>query len=329
MSKSNFLTKRQLIDSRYQISRILQENELLRTYVALDTKLPGKPQCILKLLSPTSADLFLQGKQQLQREAEILASLGKHSQIPELMAYSTEEGLYYLVREYIAGISLAEKLIPGPRLRESTVVRILSDLLEVLEFIHSQGLVYRDLKPENIVRREEDGKLVLIDFQAIAPVINPGNSISLVAGSPAYLPSEQINGEAQYSSDIYAVGIIAIQALTGVHPDPRYGGGFPRSETGEIQWQDLAMVSNGLGAVLSRMVSYDWRDRYSNATEALNALLYGQNYDPANSSPSLSGTNSNLSPRARKWIMVSIFVLGIASTIVTILFIKWLIDLAD
>ena len=329
MSSSHSFTKRQLIDGRYQIKAILQEDGLLRTYLALDTKLPGQPQCILKLLSPVTADLFLQAKQQLQREAEMLVTVGKHPQIPKLMAYSNEQGLDYLVREYIAGVSLAEELITGQRLGESAVVRIGADLLEVLEFIHSQGLVYRDLKPDNIVRRKEDGKLVLIDFQALAPLILPSNSIHLVTGSPAYLPSEQINGEVQYSSDIYAVGIIAIQALTGVHPDRRYGGGFKRSVTGEIEWRELAIVSDGLGAVLSRMVSYDWRDRYPNATEALNALLYRQNYYTANSSSPLSTTNSDLSSVRRRWIMVSIFVLGIASTILTVLFIKWLIDLSD
>ena len=211
------------------------------------------------------------------------------------MAYSEEEGECYLAREYISGTSLAEEL-QGKRLGESVVIEILTDLLTVLEFIHSQGLIYRDLQPKHVIRRQEDGKLVLIHFQGM---IEGG----LIKVNRGYIPSEQMRGEAQFSSDIYAVGIIGIQGLTGVHSVESFALG----DKGEILWQDLAMVGEGLARVLNRMTSYDWRHRYSTVRAAINALNRQENY------------TSNES--------FSIMVLGVAATIIIVLIIKWLISL--
>ncbi|MBC6418017.1 MAG: protein kinase [Prochloron sp. SP5CPC1] len=305
---NHYLTPGQLIDRRYQIIATLQEDELKGSYLAVDTKLPQKPQCFLKIISARESQNLL------RQEAEILATLGKHPQIPALMAYSEDEGECYLAREYISGTNLAEEL-QGKRLGESVVIDILTDLLIVLEYIHSQGLIYRDLQPKHVIRRQEDGKLVLIHFQAM---IGGG----LIGVNRGYIPSEQMRGEAQFSSDIYAVGIIGIQGLTGVHPVE----GLAVGERGEILWQDLAMVGDGLARVLNRMTSYDWRDRYSTAQSAINALHRQENYTP-NQSLSLSPAPETLSPAPKKWLTLSIMVLGVASTILIVLFIKWLISL--
>jgi len=94
-------------------------------------------------------------------EAEILEKLGRHAQIPQLLAYFEEDEEFYLV-EFIKGHCLKNELIIGKHFPDFTVV--LKDILGILAFIHKQGVIHRDIKPGNIIRREQDGRAVLIDF---------------------------------------------------------------------------------------------------------------------------------------------------------------------
>ncbi|MDJ0676032.1 MAG: FHA domain-containing protein, partial [Calothrix sp. MO_167.B42] len=172
-------------------------------------------------------------------------------------------------------------------------IQMLIEVLKILEFVHSQGVIHRDIKPDNLIRNALDHKLFLIDFGAIKQVrsqvaMNPrgagqrimplGNSqnaiassnhnITIAVGTPGYMPSEHIRRVPRPSSDIYALGMMAIQALTGIHPhklqdDPH---------TGEILWQHLAFVSSELAGILTKMTRYHFKDRYQTATETLYAL---------------------------------------------------------
>ncbi len=153
------------------------------------------------------------------------------------------------------------------------MIRLLKDILEVLAFVHQKGVIHRDLKPSNIMRRESDGKIVLIDFGAVKQVATQianaqgQTRFTIVIGTHGYMPSEQANGHPTLSSDIYAVGVICIQALTGINPafptDPR---------TGEIIWRNQTQVSPKLADIIDKMICYDYRQRYQSADEALQAL---------------------------------------------------------
>jgi serine/threonine protein kinase len=206
-------------------------------------------------------------------EAQTLAQLGHHDRIPRLLAYFEQSGEFYLVEEFIEGRSLELELVRGYRLSETLVIQILDDLLSILEYTHSQGVIHRDIKPDNIIRRKSDGKLVLIDFGAIKQVQNQlnqeGQTIATVAiGTLGYMPSEQAQGKPRPNSDLYAVGMIAIQALTGLPPRELQED----YQTGELIWQHLVPNKSGLVDVLAKMTRYHYKDRYESASEIRKVL---------------------------------------------------------
>ncbi|MBX9256377.1 protein kinase [Desmonostoc muscorum CCALA 125] len=263
-----------LLDHRYQIIRVLATGGFGQTYIAEDTRRPGNPICVVKHLKPgTDPRVFATAKRLFNSEAETLEKLGHHDQIPRLLAYFDENQEFYLVQEYIEGHTLAEELLPGKRWSESQVIQLLQEVLEILEFVHRQGVIHRDIKPDNIIRRASDNKFVLVDFGAVkqlrTQMVTAGGqpSATVVIGTPGYMPTEQGQGKPRPNSDIYSLGIIAIQALTGLpatelQEDP---------ETGEIIWRHSVTVNHHLAAVLTKMVRYHFKDRYQSATEALQA----------------------------------------------------------
>lgn len=263
------------IGGRYAILTLLGQGGFGTTFVAQDRHLPGNHQCVVKQLKPQSTDpLTLKTARRLfDTEAKVLHKLGSHDQIPQLFAYFEENQEFYLVQELIEGKDLSKELKPGKKLSEKKVISLLQDILEILEFVHQQNVIHRDINPRNLIRRKPDNKLILIDFGAVkqvsTQVIKGGKtSYTIAIGTPGYRPSEQANGNPKLSSDIYAVGMVGIQALTGIVPDQ-----LPiNPDTGEISWHDKLSISSELAAVLDKMVRYDFRQRYQSATLALQAL---------------------------------------------------------
>ncbi len=277
-----------LLDGRYKVLQNLSSGGFGHTYIAEDTRIPGNPKCVVKHLHPDSNDpgLLATARRLFQSEAETLAQLGNHDQIPRILAYFEENQEFFLVEDFIDGQTLADELIPGKQLSESYVIALLNDVLPILEFIHQHGVIHRDIKPANIIRRDSDGKLVLIDFGAVKQVIAARSvvtqtqqaSATVAIGTPGYMPTEQGRGKPRPNSDIYALGMIAIQTLTGIYPSNL--GEDP--DTGEIIWQNRASVSPGLAAILTQMVHYHFKDRYQSAKEVLGGLeqLNNPSYSP-------------------------------------------------
>ncbi|HYW20767.1 MAG TPA: CHASE2 domain-containing serine/threonine-protein kinase [Nodularia sp. (in: cyanobacteria)] len=264
-----------LLGGRYQISQILGSGGFGRTYIAKDTQRPGNPLCVVKQLMPARRDTkFLEVARRLfNTEAEILELLGKHQQIPELLAYFEDNKEFYLIQEYIAGHTLNEELPPVQIVQdESFVIEMLKGVLEVLVFMHERRIIHRDIKPTNIIRRSEDNRLVLIDFGAVK-LMQPPNSeqtelATVAIGTRGYAPPEQFAGHPRLSSDIYALGIIGIQAITGIPPQDLQ----PDLDTGNIMWRETVKVSDELAEILGKMVRYHFSDRYQNAAEVMQDL---------------------------------------------------------
>lgn len=265
-----------ILGGRYNIINTLGSGGFGTTFLAQDRHLPGTPLCALKQLKPVATDpATLQIARRLfDTEAKVLHELGCHESIPKLFAYFEENQEFYLVQEFVEGRDLSEEILPGDRLEEAAVISLLQELLEILAFVHQKNVIHRDINPRNILRREGDKKLALIDFGAVkqltTQMVNAGSQslVSVCIGTPGYLPSEQANGNPKPSSDIYAVGVLAIQALTGLCPSQ-----FPLDpQTNEINWHDVVEVSAPLQNVIDKMVRYDFRDRYPSAVEALQAI---------------------------------------------------------
>ncbi|HIK05895.1 MAG TPA: tetratricopeptide repeat protein [Trichormus sp. M33_DOE_039] len=260
---------------RYQIISHLGGGGFGDTFVACDTHLPGSPKCVVKKLQPQSKDptTLEIARRLFDTEAQVLYKLGTHDRIPQLLAYFEDNAEFYLVQELIPGYNLSQEITPGTTYSETEVTTLLQEILTILEFVHQQNVIHRDINPRNILRRE-DGKLVLIDFGAVkqitTQIINTAGQpkSTVVIGTPGYIPGEQAQGNPKFSSDIYAVGIVAIQALTGVSPLHIEHD----SETNEIIWRNQANVSAEFADFIDKMVCYDFRQRYSTATVALTAL---------------------------------------------------------
>ena len=209
------------------------------------------------------------------REAEALEKLGKHEQIPQLLAYFEEREQFYLVQEFIDGHSLEDELLPNKPLSETEVIDILQQLLSVLEFVHSHSVIHRDIKPNNIIRRHSDNKLVLIDFGAVKEISTQllstegSTRFTVAIGTQGYAPHEQCAGRPRPNSDIYALGVTAIRALTGLPPNQL----LQDVRTGDILWTHKAQVSPELAEIVSKMVRYDLNQRYQSASEVREDLL--------------------------------------------------------
>ena len=268
---------------RYQIIDNLAEGGFGQTYLAQDHQLPGKPKCVVKRLKTLSPEVLSTARRLFDREAKCLQTLGKHNQIPQLFAYFEENEEFYLVEEYIEGHPLSEELIHSRAWSEAEVIGLLHELLPILKLVHSQGVIHRDIKPSNLIRRVGDGKLVLIDFGSVKQVSYGNTQIpddyprTVAISTTGYTPTEQIQGQPRFNSDIYALGITTIQALTGKNPHQWQWN----SATGEIIWQSGVQVSDQLAAILNKMIRPNFNQRYQSVDEVLgdlhNVLLLEQN----------------------------------------------------
>ncbi|MGL5058671.1 MAG: SUMF1/EgtB/PvdO family nonheme iron enzyme [Microcoleus sp.] len=260
---------------RYQIVKLLGKGGFGYTYLATDVDLPGHPHCVVKHLKPNNINVLPIARRLFDTEAQTLYKLGKlHDRIPTLFAHFEENGEFYLVQDFIAGHDLTQEICSGKKLSEASTITLLHDILEILAVVHQQEVIHRDIKPANLMRRE-DGKIVLIDLGAVKEIStivadDRGQTNSTIAiGTPGYMSSEQAQGKPRLASDIYAVGAIGIQALTGQSPNSL----SEDLQTGEIIWRDRARVSDNLANILDKMVRYNFSQRYQNAGEALQAIL--------------------------------------------------------
>jgi CHASE2 domain-containing sensor protein/tRNA A-37 threonylcarbamoyl transferase component Bud32 len=271
-----------LLNKRYKVIQPLGSGGFGKTYLAEDTQRPGNPECVVKHLQPARQDQeFLDVARRLfKTEGEILELLGKSDGIPQLLAYFEESQQFYLVQQFIPGHSLSEEIKSGKRLSEAQVIDLLQDVLQVLIFVHSHHIIHRDIKPANLIRRQQDNRLVLIDFGAVKQIqsqqIEENQSIAI--GTAGYAPPEQLLGHPRLNSDIYALGMIGIEGLTGIparqfqrnpHGQLVFKGD---SHTDAVIWYKLDNINEKLASVLDKMVAYDFIQRYQSVEEVLQSL---------------------------------------------------------
>lgn len=270
------MTEAEPLGGRYKIISQLGAGGFGQTFLAEDLHLPDHPQCVVKHLKPqTKEDGTLSMARRLfDTEAKVLYQLGDHDQIPRLLAHFEDNQEFYLAQELVEGEPLTNELTGGTIWSEGQVIGLLQDILKILAFVHDQQVIHRDIKPPNLMRRRCDGKIVLIDFGAVklsTQIADPEHqtNITVSIGTQGYMPNEQLAGSPRFSSDVYAVGMLAIQALVGVHPKRLK----ENLSTGEIDWREQAdNISPELADILDQMIRYDFRDRYPTALDALEAI---------------------------------------------------------
>ena len=267
-----------LLRDRYRAIKPIGQGGFGRTFLAVDEDKPSKPRCVIKQFLPPEATLIPSASNRnskkaaelFEQEAMRLDELGKHPQIPELLAYCIQDSRQYVVQEFIDGQNLAQIVATEGIFTDNQIQDLLNSLLPVLHFIHSHNVIHRDLKPENIIRRA-DKELVLVDFGAAkiatgTALLKTGTSI----GSPEYIAPEQARGKAFFTSDLYSLGVTCLYLLTQVSP-------FDLFDPGEDVWiwrQYLANnpITEELGKILDKMIENATNRRYQTAIEILKTL---------------------------------------------------------
>ncbi len=260
------------LNRRYRLLSLLGTGRCGQTYLAEDIQAKGDPRCVIKQFEPQAKDdlSLRKAKYLFAREVKILKILGKSDRIPNLLDYFQESEKFYLVHEFIDGTDLAQELKSGQQWTEAQVVALLREILEIVDLAHREQVIHQDIKPSNIIRRKSDGRLILIDFGSVKKIYNQmanadGNtSLTVPIGTDGYMAPEQRSIRPRLASDVYAVGMIGIYALTGIEPK-----NIPQDhQTEKVQWRDLVQVDEKLAQVLERMVSPEFNQRYTSASEA-------------------------------------------------------------
>jgi serine/threonine protein kinase, bacterial len=270
---------RLLVRNRYRVTKSLGQGGFGATFVAIDVSLPGEPICVIKQLRPSNShEKFLRMARELfEREARTLGKIGNHPQIPRLLDFFEERRNFYLVQEYVSGHTIHQEVKQMGLFKEEKIRDFLIEILPVITYIHSQQVIHRDIKPANILRREQDGKLVLIDFGAVknyvAQIETPegveqASNTQFAVGTSGYAPPEQLAMRPIFASDIYALGVTCIYLMTGRSPkDIEYN-----PSTGEMMWQNHVQLSKHMTQVLGKMLEVSVRYRYQSVEEVQRAL---------------------------------------------------------
>lgn len=269
-----------VLNDRYLIRHMLGQGGFGRTYLAEDSHRFNEP-CVLKEFAPQlhQPDLLRKARELFEREAGILYQL-QHEQIPEFRALLTvsinQEQSLFLVEQFIRGESYAQRVDRGLLLTEAEAIQFLRDLIPVLGYIHSRGVIHRDISPDNLIGDPRlGGKPVLIDFGSVKQVAT--TAMKLLGAGPVltqihklgYTPPEQFRGEVHPSSDFYAVAVTTLVLLTGRVPTDFYD-----EQQQAWRWRSLLTLNSGLGDLLDRMLSPFPQNRYPTA-EALQQALNG------------------------------------------------------
>ncbi|MBE9129131.1 MULTISPECIES: serine/threonine-protein kinase [unclassified Coleofasciculus] len=259
------------LNERYRPLQPISHGGFGRTFLAIDEDSPSKPRCVIKQLymENASIEVMQKAKELFRQEAVRLQELGKHSQIPTLLAHFEQNRQLYLIQEWIPGQTLTEELRQNGAYNETQIWELLQDLLPIVQYIHNHRVIHRDIKPANIIRRRDDSRLVLIDF-GVAKLLTDTALLSTgtIIGSPEYMAPEQVKGKAFWASDLYSVGVTCIYLLTQVSPFDLYD-----SVNDGWAWRDFLpprdSVSDRLGKLLDKLLYPTIKQRYQSAADVL------------------------------------------------------------
>jgi serine/threonine-protein kinase len=266
---------RQAFAGHYEIEREVGTGGMATVYLARDVK--HDRQVALKVLRPELAAVM--GGDRFPREIHIIAQLS-HPHILPLHDSGESDGFFYYVMPFVEGESLRQRLQREGRLPINEAVKIMREVVDALAYAHEHGIVHRDIKPDNVML---SGRHALVtDFGVAKAVSDAGGekltTVGVALGTPSYMSPEQAMGETDldHRSDIYAVGALAYEMLTG---EPPFEKQTPQAilsahvmEQPEDVTQKRHNVTPALGELVMRCLEKDKADRWQTAEELLPLL---------------------------------------------------------
>ena len=270
-----------ILRDRYLPLKLFATGGFGAAFLAIDRDTPRMRQCVVKQFQPSgnlTEEALEKSRILFTQEAGVLEEIGnEHQQIPKLFAFFTitvpnlkinkSEQFFYLVQEYISGQTLEEELAKQGNFSELKILKILREILPVLQFIHDKGIIHRDIKPSNIIRHY-DGRLFLLDFGAVKLIANTSSSSTGIY-SLGFAPPEQMQGNQVFpSTDLYALAVTLITLLTGKEANKLFD-----AYTNQWQWRSQISVNPRLAAILDKMLLSAANQRFQSAQEVLESLF--------------------------------------------------------
>src|SRR5712692_9798624 len=197
---------------RYELRRRVAQGGMAEVYLGYDRRV--RRQVAIKVLYGRDESFV----RRFEREALAVGTLS-HDHILPLYDFGEQRPWYYLVMPYVEGGTLREYLLKRKRLTLQEAASFVDQIASALQYAHDQGVVHRDVKPSNILLRR-DGYAYLVDFGLAKAMMGAESltSAGAMVGTPEYMAPEQSNGLNDYRSDIYSLGVILYQMLTGRVP---------------------------------------------------------------------------------------------------------------
>jgi eukaryotic-like serine/threonine-protein kinase len=237
-----------LLDGRYAVESVLARGGMSTVYLATDVRLGRR--VAVKVMQPALAE-DPEFVARFNREARAAARLS-HPDVVAVYDQGSDDGLVFLVMEYVPGATLREVLRQQGRLSPGETVAVMDHVLAALGAAHAAGLVHRDVKPENVLVTP-DGRVKVTDFglaRAVAGSSVTGDS-AMMFGTPAYVAPEQVSGGlADVRSDVYSAGIVLFELLTGTVP---FGGDTPVAIAYRHVTEDVPAPSSLVGGLPSEL----------------------------------------------------------------------------
>ena len=299
----------QILKDRFEIKQVLNSSDFSTTYLACDRKQLHRPSCTvtaiaykqkgmrdrlqreaknLELLSqspqvPRVIAMFTQPAAAIALSLADLGSPEQHSSPKTSHPNAQITGdRFCIVQEHISGHPLSKEITPGKRLSESYVAKLLKDTLVALANVHRQGQVHQNLHPQHLIRQSFDGQIFLTQFGTLARLsrseIGPEGTLQIITPvSPhPYIAPEQLAPDYTENplpaSDLYALGLIVIEALTG---RPHYDLTYDPNRG--LLWREGVDISLTLAEFIDRLVRHEPTDRFADAAEALDTLQVERN----------------------------------------------------
>lgn len=256
------------LDDLFDIGAPIHVGQIATSYPA--TWRSDGHKVLLKVIHPQLTD-DKELVERFRREGEAMLSV-EHRCVVQLLDFGEEDDIPYLALEWVDGGTLADMIASGP-IAQDKIKRLADDMLGGLSAVHAAGLLHRDLKPDNILlTRDGNAKLAdfsLVGYENVSGLTRHGALI----GSPAYMAPELMQGSlATAQSDLYGIGIILLEALTGSNPfaasDPMVSLNLIRTVK-LPKLSDRAQINRDLARMIDTLIARDPGDRPKSAQAAL------------------------------------------------------------
>jgi eukaryotic-like serine/threonine-protein kinase len=271
-----------ILYDRYRIVQQLSQDDWSTVYLAEDLA-PNEPkQCQIEQLQP-QYDSEILGAQSWQKvrqtfvaQGEILVKVSQHPQIPQLLAFFECDRQFYLVREYVQGITLEQRLNDA-LINEAEALSWLQEILGILESIHQLGMAHLNIQPSSLIQ-DTEGKKFLTNFAAIKNTVLFSRKELIKVLNRDFAPPSEL-AKSDFSSDLHALGKTIIYALTGILSESI------QAKSDEVISHNLtnlnpspkANIRPELAKLLNKMVASHPNNYYQSAREVLSELDFKQN----------------------------------------------------